>query len=65
MSKKHLSNDPHQIGKVPGEAWWYEEVKGIEIYIYRRSSTGGPDTKKFVIPWAEVRAALKRKDKNP
>ena len=63
MAKKHLKNEPHQLPEnFSSEGWWYEEMKGIDIHMEVR--LGGQLThESFFIPWKDIRAALKRKDK--
>ena len=63
MSKKHLSLKPKAARvKYPeiAEAWWYEENGGIDIHIDPRQANRHIS---LFIPWASIRAALKRKDK--
>jgi hypothetical protein len=55
MANKHLKLEPHNINK---DVWWYETHKGVETYSYTH---GYLDT--IRIPWKDIRAALKRKDK--
>lgn len=62
MSKKHLSRNPHYIraedcdGPIhPGDVWWYETSKGINIVF--------PDRRQFYIRWKAIKAALKRKER--
>ena len=58
MSNKNLKNKPHNI-KGTENIWWYEEPTGITIV----TSYGGTKCEIKVIPWREIRSALKRKDK--
>lgn len=58
MSDKHLLREPHVISN---DAWWYETCKGIEIY-HGHTWLSQP-AGSLNISWAELRAALKRKDK--
>ncbi len=57
MSNKDLRLDPHDLPKQ--NAWWYEEARGISVYVKQ----GGSPLPVVVISWQSLRAALKRKDK--
>jgi len=66
MSNKDLSGKPSDTkiyinGKVVDNkaAWWYEDTRGIAIYYDPPVAQIPP----IIIPWAQIRAALKRKDK--
>lgn len=56
MAKKHLSNAPHHVSE---DVWWYEETNGIDLHI--NHTKNGHES--HLIPWPDVRKALKRKDK--
>ena len=58
MSAKHLDRNPKHTGNE--HVWWYEEADGI-IVVHE------PEVKITVtkIPWAAIRAALRRRDKTP
>ena len=61
MTDKHLSRHPHACysasrpsrGKASEDAWFYEEPAGINVVC----KTPG----QYVIRWASIEAALKRK----
>ena len=53
MSNEDLLLSPHH-SKCFLDWWWYEEPKGICVINRIEGS--------FTIPWASVRAALRRKD---
>ncbi len=61
MANKHLSGKPH---KIPNErhAWWYEEVKGITVIVHRDAILASGSAV-ITIPWANIRKALGRKDR--
>lgn len=64
MANKHLRRSPHN--RIDGLAWWYEESDGIAVLIDIRSPVpAGGGAVKTVISWAALRAALKRKDRQP
>lgn len=61
MGNKHLKREPHEI---TDRCFWYEENNGIKIYV---DSTDYADdmyshTEEYLIPWKDIRAALRRKD---
>jgi len=60
MANKDLAPNSHDVDVPPGApmSWWYEEPAGLVLY----DATGGSHYI-GVIPWRDVRAALKRKDK--
>lgn len=60
MSKQHLHNGPHNIDE---RIWWYEDAKGIEVYLADRD--GGVGTRNFTIPVREIRQFLDRLDSMP
>lgn len=55
MATKHLKLRPHHIDE---NSWWYEEPEGITVV---HNSTSGSVVS--IIPWRQIRAALKRLDK--
>jgi hypothetical protein len=58
MSKKHLRKNPASLPDSNGFAvWWYEDSRGVEIHWNNTASHGSA-----VVPWSEIRSALKRKD---
>ena len=59
--KSDLLLDPHNITE---EAWWYEEDDGICV-VQECHKNGCRNTVMVTIPWKDVRAALKRLDKEP
>ena len=62
MSDQHLKLTSHKIRHEP-DAWFYEEATGICVVQQYRGNTGLIyGTRSVVIPWREIRAALKRKD---
>ena len=52
---------PHEIG-TNGFSWWYEVPEGIEIIVENRTRDGAfcYMTTSHLIPWSEIRAALRR-----
>lgn len=58
MGEHHLKLAPHKV-KGRDDAWWYETVEGIEVVVEKFVDHGATT---FVIPWAAIRAALKRKE---
>jgi len=52
---------PHEIDS---DHWWYEDKAGIDVYAHFAPgvSCGVTQTR---ISWAQLRAALKRKDSSP
>ena len=61
MAKKDLKRDPHGLGD---DVWWYEEMKGIELHVETESIINNREGHKTImIPWAQIRGALERKDK--
>ena len=61
MSTKHLLLKP-QGPKLPRSWWYYEEPDGLHIL----ADPGPPaQIQSFVISWARIRAALKRRDRRP
>lgn len=62
MASKHLSRASKKIVG-SNSAWWYEIRVGIEVFIQHHSlNEGYKETKRYVIPWRQIRAALGRKD---
>lgn len=62
MANRHLSRDPHHVGK-DKTWWWYEEPGGITVLCEYRAADGSYEvTRELKIPWSAIRAALKRKD---
>ncbi len=62
MGKKHLSLDPQTIDE---DTWYYEDMKGIDIRHDVQIGTKRTGSKIHVsiqIPWAKLRASLKRRD---
>ena len=56
MASQHLSRSPIE----PSEnSWYYEEPEGIKLYV----KTVDGSTEIVLIPWAALRASLKRKDR--
>jgi hypothetical protein len=56
MPKKNRTRlTPHRAEK--GRAWWYEDEKGIDVYLHVRG-TGTVDHAR--IPWARLIQAAKR-----
>lgn len=63
MSKQDLSIAPHSLDE---HAWWYEEDRGILIVTESRAHDGSYiSTEQRVIPWHQIRAALRRLDQEP
>ena len=63
MSRKHLLSEPQFVAH--DESWWfYEENRGICIVVEPVIPKSAP-TRSVTIPWARIRAALKRKDRRP
>lgn len=62
MANIDLKREPVNVDD---NSWWYEEDKGIEIYVCHYKDDGTRKFKQtvFTIPWQTIRAALKRKDK--
>ena len=60
MGNKHLSLKPKII---QDSAWWYEEPSGISVVHEIREGDRYIRTDTLNIPWRQIRAALKRKDK--
>lgn len=58
MSKKHLDRKAHFIRIGEHGAWYYEENKGLEVYVDAKGKKFN-----FTIPVASIRAYLRRKDK--
>lgn len=61
MSDKHLNLEPTMmyhptVNGGADESWWYEEAKGIVVVVHGKMAR---------IPWRQIRAALKRKDRMP
>lgn len=60
MANHHLRLDPHAINEW---AWWYEQDNGINVVVEYRDNEGNYlRTTQFVIPWGQIRDAVKRKD---
>jgi len=55
MAKQDLKLEPFDIND---NIWWYEEMKGIDIHL---DTSDGHIS--FIIPWANIRNSLKRRDK--
>lgn len=63
MANKDLLRLPHSIGKRE-DAWWYETSRGVEVFVQYTTPEGEwIATKKIVLGWKALRAALARKDK--
>lgn len=60
MANKHLHLEPHHVDQ---DFWWYEENKGITVVMQLPTKDGGWAQTVRRIPWADIRAALKRKDR--
>jgi len=59
MTNKHLHRDPIDIEK---DVWYYEEPKGISVYVDIKSPSGDyMQTKSFVIPWGKLKKSVERK----
>ena len=61
MANKHLKVTPHKTKKQPN-AWWYEESWGVLVIVHR-DAMANRSAAAVTIPWKQIRAALKRKDK--
>jgi len=59
MAKKDLKLEPHDLDE---DVWWYEDNKGIDLHVETVCPSGQRSHQSYLIPWKEVRAALKRKD---
>ena len=59
MANKDLKLTPHDIDE---DTWWYEDNKGIDLHVEIVCPSGQRDHKVLLIPWDQIRAALKRKD---
>jgi len=59
MTNKDLKNSAHKH-KGQDSFWWYETSKGIEVYFH---VPGLPLIPHATIPWASIKAAVRRKDK--
>ena len=57
MANKDLKRGSHKITE---DIWWYEEPKGIYLYIQNKD---GGLSHEIIIPWIQIRSALARKDK--
>lgn len=57
MSNKDLSRKPHNVRGRP-DIWWYEGVRGIEMYVEFEKHV-----EPVTIKWDLLRAALSRLDK--
>ena len=57
MANNHLLRRPTNIDK---NHWYYEEPRGIEIYI---KTPEMEKTETMKISWGKLRAALERKDR--
>jgi hypothetical protein len=61
MANKHLKCEAHTLDD---RSWWYEEQQGIHVVQeYRNRADDYVATVMTLIPWNDVRSALKRKDK--
>ena len=59
MSNGDLKLMPHHLSD---HKWWYEEPEGITV-LAAKSTDPLFDATQVFIPWKDIRAALKRKDK--
>jgi len=59
MAKKDLKREPYDLDET---VWWYEDNKGIDLHVEIVSPSGQRSHQSYLIPWKEIRAALKRKD---
>ena len=61
MSDKHLKPESHRVNN---RCWWYEEEEGISIVVEHTDEKDKYNhTELYLIPWKDIRASLKRKDK--
>ncbi len=66
MANKHLSNRPMGVRIIDGdcEAWRYEEPGGISVVVRAVDPSGNfLCSNTVLIPWAALRASLRRKAK--
>ena len=61
MSNEHLSLRPKHGRPNDGGMWWYEEKGGILVLVDRNKMLR--PIQGWMIPWAQLRAALDRKDR--
>ena len=61
MANKHLKGEPH---KITDRCWWYEQKDGMSLVVEHTHLTTGTrmHTATYLIPWKDIRAALRRKD---
>ena len=55
MSKRHLKLEPINISD---DVWFYEEDRGLDVHVETHAKHMS-----IIIPWKDIPAALKRKDK--
>jgi len=61
VSTKHLNCNPQHVIN-HDDWWWYEEPDGFTIVV---EPDKNGHTRVVRVPWARIRAALKRKDRKP